>query len=309
MSLVYACNNVDPEEWVDAFARLMPELDVRIWPDFGNPEEVEFTLFWNHPFAILKQFPNLKVIFSLGAGVDRFVDDPDLPKDIPIVRMIDPMLRQEMTEYVALRVLHWHRGIPFYEAQQPEQRWLRHPRIRTADRKVGVMGLGVLGGNAAEQLVKLGFDVAGWSLTPKDLPGVTSFHGADALWPFLNRSEILVCLLPLTATTTNILNAKTFAALPAGSYVINCARGAHLVDDDLIAALDSGHLGGAALDVFRAEPLLAEHPFWTHPKISVSPHIAALTVADTAMTTIIENIHRSRRGQPIPNVLQVEKGY
>ena len=309
MALLFFSESDRADPWRTALAQHMPELDVRIWPDVGDPAEVEFTLVWKPPAGWYRQFPNLKAILSLGAGVDHIFLDPDLPEGVPVVRMVDPGLVIGMTEYVLLHVLRYHRDVPAYEALQRQARWEQIPQTLPGNRRVGIMGIGVLGGDAAAKLVALGFDVAGWSRTPKTLPGVTTFDGAAGLKEFLARTEILVCLLPLTPDTEGILNADLLGQLPRGACLINAARGGHLVDDALIGALDSGHLAGATLDVFHQEPMPPDHPFWAHPAITVTPHVAAITMAETATAGLVENIRRVLRGETPENVVNRQARY
>ncbi len=298
-----------PEEWRAALARLDPDIDFRVWPDTGPVAEIEFALVWRAEPGDLRRYPNLKAIFNLGAGVDALLKDASLPPDVPIVRLVDRGLTIGMTEYVLLHVLRYHRGLPELEAQQRRREWT--PRLYPLPwrRRVGILGLGVLGGDAATTLAGLGFDVAGWSRSPKALPGVKGFIGAAGLIPFLNRSEILVCLLPLTAATAGILDAGAFAALPRGAAVINAARGGHVVEADLLAALDSGQVGHATLDVFAEEPPPSDHPFWAHPRVTMTPHVASLTVPETAAEGIVEGMRRARTGEALRHVVDLAQGY
>jgi glyoxylate/hydroxypyruvate reductase A len=298
-----------PEAWVDALQALASGLEVRVWPDWGAPEEADFALVWKPPKGELVKYPNLKVIFSIGAGIDHLASDPELPRHIPLVRMVDPSLTAGMTEYVVMSVLHHHRFMLDYTAQQQAGRWHLLDQIPPWRRRVGVMGLGVLGGDALAKLEVFGFDLAGWSRRPKEIPGVATFQGPEGFTEFLAGSQILVCLLPLTAETEGILNARTFQALPRGAAVINAARGGHLVEDDLLAALDSGQISGATLDVFHQEPLPAEHPFWAHPRVILTPHAASLTIPETAARYIVDSITKARAGQPLDNVVDLARGY
>jgi glyoxylate/hydroxypyruvate reductase A len=214
-----------------------------------------------------------------------------------------------MTEYVVFHVLRYHRRTPELERQQSEARWEQLHHALPWERRVGLLGLGVLGTDAADKLKALRFDVAGWSRTPRNLPGVTCFHGASGLAEFLARTEILVCLLPLTPETRGIINARTLATLPRGACIINAARGGHVVPVDLLAALDSGHVAYATLDVFDEEPLPPSHPFWRHPRITVTPHVASLTHPATALPYIVDNIRRFQRGEPMRNLVDLSRGY
>jgi glyoxylate/hydroxypyruvate reductase len=287
----------------------MPMLEIRLWPDAGDPAEIDYVLAWNHPDGFLMRFSNLRAIYSMGAGVDRLLKDPGLPEGVPIVRMVDPSLVAGMNEFVLMRVLHYHRRMPEYEVQQRAGLWgpLRPPLAE--DRKVGIMGLGQLGRTCAASLAGLGFAVRGWSRTPKSLSGVQCFAGIAQLPAFLGETEILICLLPLTPETEGILNATHFAQLPQGAFLVNVARGAHLVEEDLIFALETGRIAHATLDVFRAEPLAADHPFWTHPRVAIIPHAAALTQPRTAARTVAANIARDRAGEPLQDVVDRQTGY
>jgi glyoxylate/hydroxypyruvate reductase A len=310
--VLYNCPNDSAEDtaaWRRYLAAHDSTIEFRVWPDTGPVEEIDYVLAWLSKPGDLRRYPNLKTIFWLGAGVDHLLKDRELPRHVPIVRLVDEGLTAGMTEYVLLHVLRYHRRLPELEAQQREGVWRQLTFPLAKDRRVGIMGLGVLGRDAAARLVDLGFDVAGWSRSPKAVDHVTSFHGADGMARFLGRTEILVCLLPLTPETTGILNAATFAALPHGAFLINAARGGHLIDADLIAALDSGQLAHATLDVFHREPLPVEHPFWKHPRITVTPHVASLTVSETASRTVIEGLKAVRAGRRPANVVDLDKGY
>ncbi len=309
MALLFRSDNDRGDSWRRALLELDPGLDLREGSEIGDPDDIEYALVWKPPRGELKSYPNLKVIFSVGAGIDHLASDPDLPAAVPVVRMVEPGLTAGMTEFVIMSVLYHHRFMLDYAAQARAHVWRAIEQVRASDRRVGIMGLGVLGGDAAEKLVALGFDVAGWSRRPKDLPGVTSFHGGDGFLPFLNRSEILVCLLPLTPETTDILDARAFAALPKGASLISLGRGLQVVEADLLAALDSGHLDGATLDVFRDEPLPADSPWWDHPRVVVVPHAAAMTIARGACAFVIDNIRRLEAGQPLQHVVDLDRGY
>jgi len=309
MALLFKSDIDRGDSWRRVLLELEPGLDLREWPEIGDPNDIEYALVWKPPQGELKTYPNLRAIFSLGAGIDHLASDPELPKDVPVVRMVEPGLTAGMTEFVIMSVLYHHRFMLDYAAQARAHRWREIDQVPAWERRVGIMGLGVLGGDAAEALVGLRFDVAGWSGSPKNLPGVTSFHGADGFLPFLNRSDILVCLLPLTPETTDILDARAFAALPKGAALISVGRGPQVVEEDLLAALDSGHLDGATLDVFREEPLPTDSPFWDHPRVVVVPHVASMTIARGACEFVIDNIRRFEAGQPLRHVVDLDKGY
>jgi glyoxylate/hydroxypyruvate reductase A len=310
MAILFSSTSDDPAAWRAMLtAELGADPDLRVWPDAGAAGEIDVALVWRAKPGVLAELSNLKLIQSLGMGVDHIFADPDLPKGVPVARLIDPDMIRQMSEYVLHAVLRHHRGIDRYDAQQRAGEWQKHPLADTEVTRVGVLGLGAIGADTAARLRDLGFRVAGWSRSPKAIDGIESFHGEGGFAAFLGRSDIVVCLLPLTSETRGILDSSAFAALPRGAYVVNLARGAHLVEPDLLAALDSGHLSGAALDVFAVEPLPAGHPFWSHPKVHVTPHIAGLTNPRTSAAQVAENIRRVRAGQAPLNLVDPAKGY
>lgn len=309
MALLFKSDVDRAEVWQEAIAACMPDLEFRNWPEVGDPAEIEFALVWHPPRGELAKLPNLKAIFSLGAGIDHLASDPDLPEGVPVVRMVDKGLTVGMTEFVTMAVLRHHREIHDYEIQQRQKVWKQLITPLAWQRKVGILGLGVLGSDAADKLKYLGFDVAGWSRSQKSLPGITCFSGSDGLKQFLQRSEILVCLLPLTEETKGILNAETLSHLPQGAYLVNAGRGDHMVSEDVLAALESGQLAAATLDVFPEEPLPEDSPFWEHPKVLVTPHGASITLPTTAAESVIEGIEAVRSGKPLQNVVNFERGY
>jgi len=309
MVLLFQSSIDSAERWCAELHRLLPDLEIRVWPQIGNSSEIDVALVWRPPAGLLASLPNLKLIAGLGAGVDHVLADPLLPAGVPVVRLIDPYMTAAMSEYVQLQVLRLHRQDPIYLAQQREHVWRERPQPNAAGRRVGVLGMGELGRDAALKLSVLGFDVAGWSRTERRLPGIACFHAAEGLRALLARSEILVCLLPLTPATEGILDARLFAGLPRGAAIVNCARGLHLVEADLVAALDSGQVSAAILDVFRDEPLPPQHPFWSDPRILVTPHVAAATHAPTAAPVVADNVRRLRQGRPLLHLVDRERGY
>jgi glyoxylate/hydroxypyruvate reductase A len=309
MAILYCSTWSAAEPWLAAFKAADQALDLRVWPDSGPVEEIDYILAWQHPRGELKRYPRLKAIFSLGAGVDKLLRDPDLPPGVPIIRLVDRALTAGMTEYVLLHVLRYHRRMPELEQLQRRAHWVELESPPPWERRVGILGLGVLGSDASQKLAALGFDVAGWSNRPKQIAGVTSLTGEDGLAQLLARSEILVCLLPLTQATSGILNARNLARLPRGAFVINAARGGHVVEADLLAALDSGQIAHATLDVVSEEPLPSMHPFWRHPKVTLTPHVASLTWAPTATEHIIGNIRRHEAGQPMSPLVDLAREY
>ena len=309
MALLFYSEPDDPAPWIEALGKHLPDLEVRVWPDIGNADDIELALVWRPPRGLLAGLPHLQAILSLGAGVEHILADPDLPRHVPLVRLVDPGLTVGMTEFAVMRVLHYHRRMPEYEAQQRDRVWRLLPQIHPSDRRVGILGLGQLGGAVSRALAGFGLDVAGWSRGAKSIDGIAAHHGEDGLFAVLERSEILVCLLPLTRETEGILDATTLGALPRGAHLINVARGAHVVDEDLLALLDSGHIAGATLDVFRTEPLPDDHPYWTYPQVMVMPHASAWTLPKTAASTVADNIRRHRSGQPMTHVVDLARGY
>jgi glyoxylate/hydroxypyruvate reductase A len=308
MAILFLSPSDNPAEWLPELHRQLPDREVRVYPDIGNPDDIDYALIWRPPTGVLKQLPNLKVMLSLGAGVDGVLGDPELP-NLPLVRMVEPGLTEGMTEFVVLQVLHWHRQVATYKSQQRDGVWRQLPQKLARERRVGILGLGVLGADAARVLTELRFDVAGWSRSARELPGITCFHGAAGLTAFLAQTEILVCLLPLTEETFGILNWETLAALPKGACVVNVARGGHVNEADMLAALDSGHITGASLDVFGQEPLPPDHPFWSHERVIVTPHVAAVTHARTSVVHIAEQIRRFEAGLPLENLVDRKRGY
>ncbi|WLA67357.1 2-hydroxyacid dehydrogenase [Bradyrhizobium diazoefficiens] len=308
MTVLYKANMVRGAEWARFFAERAPHLPFRLWPDIGDPAEVRYLVAWVPPDNIAATFPNLELVFSVGAGVDQF-DASKLPPHIPLVRMLEPGIAETMVEYVTMAVLALHRDLLHFIAQQKEQVW-REIRITPAKRRrVGVMGLGQLGQAVLERLKAFGFPRLGWNRSPREIEGVICHAGMDALPDFLAQTDILVCLLPLTDETSGILNADLFARLPRGASLVNVGRGPHLVEPDILAALDSGALSGAILDVTDPEPLPAGHPFWSHPRILLTPHNASMTTPDTAVDYVLDVIGRHRRGEDLPGRVDRTRGY
>lgn len=308
MSILYRSDAPRAAAWAKYFAEHAPDLEFRVWPDAGNLREVEYLVAWQVPPDFIAQMPNLKVLFSSGAGVDH-VDLSAVPPHVPLVRMVEPGIINGMVEYVSLAALALHRDFFDYVAQKAARRWNPIEVPPASARTIGVMGLGSLGCAVLERLATYGFRLRGWSRSPRSIEGVETFAGVDRLQPFLAGCDILVCLLPLTPATQGILNRELFAALPKGAAVVNVGRGPHLVDADLLAALDSGQLSRAILDVTEPEPLPSEHPFWTHPRIFVTPHVASMTQPETAAPILLENIRRHRRGEPLLGVVDRRRGY
>jgi glyoxylate/hydroxypyruvate reductase A len=309
MALVLRVGPAREQWWLEHMQSLLPDVDCRLWGNPGDVDEIEIAVVWRPPAGGLKHFPNLRAIVSIGAGIDHVLADPELPRHVPIIRTTGEDLKIRMREYVSLQVLRLHRRLPEIETAQERREWLQFVSPPAYERKVGLMGLGDLGGDCARALASLGFDVAGWSRRPKTINGIMSFAGQDDLTAFLNRTEILICLLPLTPATKGILNADLFARLPKGASIINAARGGHLIDDDLLTAIEAGQISAATLDVFTTEPLPAEHPFWDHPKILVTPHIASLIDPIAGGKAIAANVKKFLAGEPVPDLVDLTQGY
>jgi glyoxylate/hydroxypyruvate reductase A len=313
-AILIAVDGPQAAEWLTDLRVHAKTREFRIWPHaIGNPDDVTYACVWNPPHGFLAGFPNLKAIINLGAGVDHLLADPTLPR-IPVARVAHADLTTRVTEYVVLHVLMHHRRQRLYDAQQRQRLWRPHDQPGASEVSVGVMGLGVIGSNVADALGRLGFKIAGWSRTAKNLPGVKTFHGAAGLDAFLARTEILICLLPLTHETKGILNLALFRKLKrdgaaGGAFLINAGRGPLQVDADIIAALDEGTLKGATLDVFQQEPLRPDSPLWTHPKVTVTPHNAGDISPGVFAPEVIAQVGRFERGEPLDNVVDRMRGY
>ena len=309
MALIFCSRTDDPKEWRAEFAEVMPELDFRVWPDIGRPEEIEFALVWDPMANRLLDFPNLRLIASLGAGVDHLLAATTLPDGVPMTRFVDDNLTQGMREWVLLYSLYCLRRVPEYLARQREQDWHRLDVPFAYQRRVGMMGLGILGEASASALRHIGFPVIGWSRSKKDLPEIECFTGAGELDDFLALSDILVCLLPLTPETEGIIDSELLTKLPRGACLINGARGGLVVEADLIQALESGHLSHAVLDVTRKEPLPANDPLWQARNITITPHVASVTNAKSGARLIAQNIRRIQAGETPHHLVDPKAGY
>ena len=278
--------------------------------DAYKPEEIDYFVGFRPPHGFLKTLPRLKLVISFGAGVEGFLTDPEFPKSIPLVRFTDPSLAYEMAQYVTMHALIIHRQQRYFDEAQKENAWRQLMMPRATDQThIGVLGLGEIGGKIAERLALYGFRLSGWSKTRKSLPSVQSFAGPGELNAFLNQCQILAAMLPQTPETINLMDKDFFAQLPEGAWIINVARGTLLVEDDLLAALDSGHLAGAVLDVFRTEPLPPDHPFWRHAKITVTPHVAGITDPRMALAYVETCVRRNEAGENLADIVDVARGY
>ena len=298
------------QSWRDEFARQVPELDIRIWPDNGDPAEVEYLAFMRPDFDVIPALPNLKAMFSRSAGVEAFINHPKLPK-VPLGKIEpsggDPM----MTEYTVMHVLRFHREMPKYQEAQANKEWLRTRIVRPEERRVGFLGLGLMATAPALILQQLGFPVSAWvrSARPEGAGGIKMFCGADQFEAFMRQTDIAVCLLPLTRETDGIFCARTLAMMPKGAMVINIGRGGHVVEKDLIAALDSGQISYAALDALKPEPLPPESPLWTHPRVTVMPHVARRPSVAQLVSEIARNIDSLNAGGGLLQQIDLAREY
>jgi glyoxylate/hydroxypyruvate reductase A len=313
-AILVAVDGPQAGEWLAALRESATGRELRAWPDeAGNPADIAYACVWLPPRRLLAQFPNLKAVVNLGAGIDHLLADPALP-DVPVARVAHPDLTMRVTEYVVLQVLMHHRRQRRYDAQQRERLWRVHDQPAAGEVAVGVMGLGVIGRAAADALARLGFRVAGWTRTPKQLPGVETFHGQAGLESFLNRTEILVCLLPCTPETEGLLNLALFRKLKrdgaaGGAFLVNAARGNLQVEAEIVRALDGGVLAHATLDVFQVEPLPPQSALWRHPKVTITPHNAGDISPRVFAPHVIAQIERFERGEPLDYVVDRARGY
>ena len=297
----------DMSHLVASIRRAAPELDV-VMHDDSRAAHAEVAACWDPPRGAMARMPNLKLIHSIAAGVDNILSDPALPA-LPLCRVVDPQHARGMSEFVTWGVLHFHRRMDRVLANQARSRWERFDQAHPATCTVGVMGLGEIGSRVAGDLLRLGFSVRGWARRPRPLPGIDLFEGEASLQAFLAGTDVLVCLLPLTGQTRGILDARTFASLRPGAKLIHVGRGEHLVTEDLVAALASGRLGGAIVDVFPVEPLPMDDVLWQTPNLIVTPHMASVASSETIGLQVAQNVQRLVRGEPLHNLVDVQRGY
>lgn len=308
MALLYKADPARAPHWQTLFAEHAPDIEWRAWPDIGNPEEVEYLAAWQAPDDLTQLLPNLKVLFALSAGVDQ-LDLSRLPADLPVVRLLDPGITRGMCEYATWAVLSLHRDMLRYREQQAARRWQAHLLQPAENRRVGVMGLGTQAQQILATLAPFGFALSGWARSVHEIEGVDCFAGQAQLSAFLGQCDILLCVLPLTEQTEGILDRNLFALLPRGAGLVNMGRGGHLVEGDLLEALESGQLSGAVLDVLQVEPAAADHPFWGHPQVVLTPHVAAMTQPASAFGVLLENIRRFERGERMVGQIDRNRGY
>jgi glyoxylate/hydroxypyruvate reductase A len=297
------------DPWVADFAAVLPEAELVVWREGVPCAPCDYAVLWSPPSALVPELAHVKAIFLTGAGVDAIMKFIDALPSVPIIRLGDAGMAVQMAEYVAHAVLRYFRRFDDYEKQARRGSWAPLPQHKKEDFSIGVMGMGVLGQRVLDTMAGFGFPLRGWSRTDKRLEGVECFAGAAGLEPFLRGTRVLVCMLPLTPETANLLDRHHLSLLPEGAYLINVARGGHVAEPDLLALIRSGRLAGATLDVFRNEPLPAPHPFWDEPRITITPHISALTLRSESIAQICGKIAALRRGEPVADVVDRTRGY
>lgn len=298
------------EPWIKDFTKFLPEAEFEIWHAGETSQPCDYAVVWSPPEAMLPELAQVKAIFNTGAGVDALLRFGDaIPREVPIIRLGDAGMAVQMAEYVTYSVLRYFRRFDEYEAQARAGLWAPLPQHTKGDFPIGVLGMGVLGTRVLEALAPFGFPLRGWSRSEKRMPGVQCYHGSDGLDTFLRGSRVLVCMLPLTPETSNLVDRTNMGKLPAGAFIINVARGAHLAEPDLLSLIKSGHIAAATLDVFRNEPLPAQHPFWQEPRITITPHISALTLRRESVQQIAEKIRKLEKGEPVADVVDRNQGY
>jgi glyoxylate/hydroxypyruvate reductase A len=308
MALLYKADPVRGEQWKRLFAEHAPDIEWRAWPDIGDPQDIRYLAAWQAPDDLETLLPNLQVLFALSAGVDQ-LDLDRLPTTLPVVRLLDPSITRGMCEYATFAVLSLHRDMLRYRQQQMARCWQAHLLQPAAKRRVGVMGLGTQAQQILATLQPFGFALSGWARSEHRIAGVDCFAGDEQLPAFLGQCDIVLCVLPLTEQTKGILNRQLFQHLPKGAALVNMGRGGHLIEEDLLEALASGQLSAAVLDVLEQEPAAPDHPFWHHPRILLTPHIAAMTQPESAFSVLLENIRRHQRGESMLGLVDLKRRY
>ncbi len=308
IDILYYNEGEDPSVWLLALSAVLPEANIRLWQE-GDTAPADYALVWNAPEGVLKDRKGLKAVINLAAGVDKLLASGLIPADVPLYRLEDAGMAIQLAEYALHHIIGWYRRFDDYRAFQQKQQWREVTVPRRSDYTVGIMGLGVMGKVLAEILKPFGFALKGWSRSAKQVEGVDTYHGAEGLAGFLKGVNALVCLLPNTPQTRGIINADLFSQLPDGACLVNLGRGAHVNEDDLLDALASGKIHAAALDVTAVEPLPQEHPFWSHPSISITPHIGGLTYWDETVGQVADIIHQLEQGSQPGGLVDRQNGY
>lgn len=309
MKVLFVAGDPKPERWTVPIRSLLPDAEVYVWDPQGEAVDADYAIVWQPPEALFEREKKLKAIFNLGAGIDGLLKVPNLPKDVPVVRLEDAGMSVQMAEHVVHQLVDISRNMQVYRDQQREGVWQIHRPIRRRDWPVGVMGLGHIGKRVASAIASLDYQVSGWARSEHQLDGVTCYAGQAQFDNFLAQTRVLVNTLPLTEETRGIVNADTLAKLHPEAVVINVGRGEHLVENDLLAAIDSGRVSHASLDVFQNEPLPTDHPFWSRPEITITPHVSARTQRDDTLEQITGKIRAHSQGQPITGIVDTTQGY
>lgn len=308
--VVISGNEKFSNPWIDTLKKKRPDITVEVYPEDTNRKNTKFIMAFQPPEGVFQKYPNLEVIASLTAGVKHILKDPDLPKDVAITKVNDPLHKKDMAIYALTAVLSYLRDFEQYRQDKAKKQWSpNYAYKRPEDINVGLMGFGAIGQEISKLLLQNGFKVSGWSRSKKKADGVETFYGEDQKTDFLKTAQVLICILPLTDQTKGILNLEVFKALPKDAYLINMARGAHLVDKDLETALAEGILSGATLDVFNQEPLPKHHPFWTNEKVMITPHVAGVTDPNSILNTLLKNFEAMKKGKDLVDVVDASEGY
>ena len=309
MSIIICFNNKDPKPWQETLQTKLPDTTIEIYPNVTDSEAITFALCWKPEQNSLAQFPNVKVVQSVGASVEHIIQSQDLASDCVVTRIVDNRLSEDMFEFILTGILSHLKRFAEYQKAQKEKQWQQKPYKTIQNTSIGILGLGKIGTHVATKLAQVGFTVKAWSKSEKTLVNVSCFYGNDGLTDVLQNTDILINILPLTSATENILNLKNLSQLNKNGYLINVGRGEHLVENDLLRLLNNQHLSGALLDVFRTEPLPENHPFWEHKNITITPHIAAITNIETASGIVVTNYKNLLNEKELINVVSIEKGY
>lgn len=310
MQIVFVTTRTEQtDDWVRALAAVLPQANISAWRPDSPRLNAEYAVVYHPPAAFFEQERALRAIFTMSAGVDALLEMPTLPPDVPLIRLEDAGMAVQMSEYALYALLRVARRFDDYLQQQQQSEWRPLPALNRQQWPVGVLGLGQVGASVAETIAGFGFPVLGWARSRHELPGVRGYAGAAELPAFLAGTRVLMNTLPLTTDTVNILNTRLFAQLLPQAHIVNMGRGAHLVEQDLLAALDDGTINGATLDVFRTEPLPPEHPFWHHPRVHVTPHVAAATLRDDSVRQVAEKIRQLSQGAAVSGVVARDQGY
>lgn len=307
--MLYLHIDSDRPLWLDAFARQSSDLEVVTADDEFDPAQIRWVAAWNPPEGLFARFPELEAVFALGAGVDAFMRRPDLSSETPLIRLVDAGMAEQMVEYILWATLTVQRDFDRYQALQKQQRWQELTARTKRQMRLGILGLGALGQEVAKSLAAYGYPVCGWKRSAVELEGVQVFTGDEGLQQMVKQTDVLISLLPNTPQTRGLLNKELLSLLPVGASLVNVARGVQVVDEDLLELLDREQLRFAALDVFHQEPLPEDHPFWTHPRVAVTPHMAAATLPEPAVEQVVANLQRMQRGQEPEGLVKAESGY